>query len=121
MGPEESAFVHRDGFGEIYVDSFWNQSGGFTREREADAWLRGFMDLLRPFGDGRKYQNYPTRDQPDYRWAYWADAFNSLLFVKQKYDPGNFFSFEQSISPYPYDPAIRRSETPSRFSDMTVE
>ena len=79
------------------------------------------MDLLRPFGDGRKYQNYPTRDEPDYRWVYWADAFNSLLFVKQKYDPGNFFSFEQSISPYPDDPAIRRSAAPSRFSDMTVE
>lgn len=121
VGPEESAFVHRDAYGEIYIDSFWKKRGGFTREREADAWLRGFMDLLRPFGDGRKYQNYPIRGEPDYRWAYWADAFNSLLFVKQKYDPENFFSFEQSISPYPDDPAIRRSQAPSRFSDMTVE
>jgi len=121
VSPTACAFVHRDVYLDFYVDSFWKDVPEFTHAHEAKAWLRGFMDALRPFGDGRKYQNYPVRDLPDYRWAYWGDAFNTLLFVKQKYDPRDFFRFEQSISPYPADDAaVRRSTVPSLFSDPRI-
>jgi hypothetical protein len=66
------------------------------------------------------YQNYPERDHPDFRWLYWGDNFNSLLFVKQKYDPHNFFHFQQSISAYPEEGEIHRSQVPSMFSEPQI-
>jgi FAD/FMN-containing dehydrogenase len=120
VAADACAFVHRDVYLDFYVDSFWKDVPDFTHAHEARGWLRGFMDLLRPFGDGHKYQNYPVRGLPDFRWAYWGDAFPTLLFVKQKYDPHNFFRFEQSISPYPTDGDYRRSTVPSRFADPRI-
>ena len=57
---------------------------------------------------------------PDFRWAYWGDAFPSLLFIKDKYDPRNVFHFEQSVTPYPSDPKIHRSTAPSMFHDPRI-
>jgi hypothetical protein len=51
--------------------------------------------------NGEIYQNYPSPEVPDYRKNYWGRAFPTLLKAKQKYDPQNFFRFEQMISPYP--------------------
>lgn len=118
---EASAFIHRDVSMDFYVDTFWKKAGDFTHEKEARAWLEGFMALMQPHFNGHKYQNYPQRGFADYRWAYWGDAFNSLLFVKQKYDPTNVFHYEQSISPYPdEEPTLHRSTVPSMFSDPHI-
>jgi len=47
---------------------------------------------------------------PDYRSNYWGPALGALIAVKNKYDPGGYFSFPQVVSPYPGskgpDPAI---------------
>jgi hypothetical protein len=101
VSPTACAFVHRDVYLDFYVDSFWKDVPDFTHAHEARAWLRGFMDLLRPFGDGQKYQNYPVRDLPDFRWAYWGDAFNTLLFVKQRYDPRTSSASSRASRPTP--------------------
>lgn len=66
------------------------------------------------------YQNYPIRDFPGFRAAYWGDAFTTLLAVKQKYDPHNFFHFEQSISPPPSTAGVRRSTAPSLFAPAPI-
>lgn len=117
----DNAFIHRDVSMDFYVDSLWLEHGNLTHDAQASEWLAGFMERVRPHMTGNVYQNYPMRSFPDFRWAYWGEAFNSLLFVKQKYDPDNFFRFEQSITPYPDDPTITRATTPSRFSDPTIE
>lgn len=89
-----SAFIHRDVAMDFFVDVFWVDDGDQAREL---AWLDGFMALMQPHLNGHVYQNYPHRAMPDYRQAYWGEAYPRLMQVKSKYDPGNFFHFEQSI------------------------
>jgi len=98
-----SAFIHRNVYMDFFADSFFNEKGNITTRKEAEQWLQGFMNLTATFFNGRRYQNYPVRGFAGYRQAFWGDAFNDLLRIKNKYDPQNFFHFEQSISPYPAD------------------
>jgi hypothetical protein len=70
--------------------------------------------------NGHVYQNYPERNSPNFRWAYWGEAYESLWFVKQKYDPQNFFHFEQSISPFPSDGDLTRPTAKSKFKEKKI-
>ena len=83
-----SAFIHREASMDFFVDVFWVQDSDMAREI---AWLEGFMALMKPFLNGHVYQNYPHRGFADFRRA-------RLTLVKAKYDPSNFFHFEQSIA-----------------------
>ena len=115
--PDKNAFIHRDVYMDIFVDSFWWDP---NMKPAAIGWRDEFQLLLAPNFNGHRYQNYPERDARDYRWMYWEDAFPTLLFLKRKYDPTGFFRFEQDISPYPEGDGVTRSTAPSRFSDMTI-
>ena len=115
--PDKNAFIHRDVYMDIFVDSFWWDP---NMKPAVIGWRDEFQLLLAPNFNGHRYQNYPERDARDYRWMYWEDAFPTLLFLKRKYDPTGFFRFEQDISPYPEGDGVTRSTAPSRFSDMTI-
>jgi FAD/FMN-containing dehydrogenase len=117
---EDSAFIHRDVSMDLFADSFWTERGDFTHNVAAREWVDSCISIAQPLMNGHVYQNYPYREFPNFRWAYWGEAFNSLLFVKQKYDPDNLFHFEQSISPYPDNAGINRATTPSRFNDPHI-
>lgn len=120
-GPEGNAFTHRDVSVNFYVDVFW-----LSEEEQARVtpWLDGFMTLMEENGyfNDEVYQNYPRGTQLNYRWQYWGDNFNSLLFVKQKFDPQNFFHYQQSVSPVPDDAPgwIRRDHSTPFFSDPKI-
>jgi hypothetical protein len=121
VGKESNAFIHRSASHNFYVDVFWLSE----EERvEVVAWLDGFMRLMedRGFFIDECYQNYPRQSQTNYRWLYWGDNFNSLLFVKDKFDPENFFHYQQSVSPVPEGapPSIRRDTSQSFFSDPKI-
>lgn len=91
-----SAFVHRDAVFNAVLDVFWWEQA----DREASqAFLVGWMDLMEPLYNGHVYQNYPRLDDPNYAYKYWGDAQASLWDVKQKYDPGNVFTFAQAVLP----------------------
>lgn len=91
----DSAFVHRRVDADLVVDVFWT-----TPEERAqmEAWLEGFMQLVRPFLNGHVYQNYPQAGLQDFDQAYWGGAYPRLQQVKAQYDPTNFFRFPQSIA-----------------------
>lgn len=117
-----NAFVHRGVHLDFYIDSFWNASWDPpVDEKQARAFLAGITGIVRKHWNGHTYQNYPRRDTRNYRWEYWGDAFNTLLFVKHKYDPSGFFHYEQSITPYPEGPGITRSRLPSLFDDPHID
>lgn len=116
-----NAFVHRSVYTDFVIDSFWVEGWKYNDKDQAQAWLDGFMDLVGPMLADEMYQNYPIRNLPDYRWMFFRDGYNSLLFVKQKYDPNHFFEFEQAITPYPDDPGIHKSTVPSMFSDPVIQ
>jgi hypothetical protein len=89
------------------MDVFW-----YTPEDRAPAeqFLAGFCQIMESMWNGEVYQSYPSLAVPDYRKNYWGSAFPTLLAVKQKYDPQNYFRFDQMISPYPDGRARARAE-----------
>ena len=95
-----SAFVHRDAVFNAVLDVFWWQE----QDRAASqAFLVGWMDLMEPLYNGHVYQNYPRLDDTNYAYKYWGDAQAMLWDVKQKYDPGNVFTFAQAVAPVSAD------------------
>ncbi len=89
-----NAFVHRNVDMDFFVDSFWVDDAD---QAGAVAWLDGFMQLMAPYFNGEVYQNYPRRNTPNYRQAYWGDAFPALLACKLRNNSGTLLDFEQSI------------------------
>ena len=113
-----NAYIHRDVYLDLFCDICWKDDADQPR---AFSWRQGFDEMMAPLSNGHAYQNYARRDLADFRYIYWGDVYNSLLFVKRKYDPENFFRFEQTISAYPDDPQIRRASRPSMFSDPQIQ
>lgn len=114
---DSNAFIHRDVYFNWFQDVFWVDD---EQKPEAEKFLKEMVDAWTPHFNGHANQDYPHVSQPDYRWPYFGDAFNTLLWVKQKYDPHDFFHFEQSISPYPSDYDGPRDTTDPLFSDSEI-
>ena len=91
----DSAFIHRNVYMDFCVDVFWRNS---TEQQQMEAWMQGLLAIVQPYANGEVYQNYADASLVDFRTAYWADAYPTLLSIKQKYDPTNFFNYQQSIS-----------------------
>ncbi|MFZ2648858.1 MAG: FAD-binding protein, partial [Burkholderiaceae bacterium] len=104
-----NAFVHRDVDMDFFVDTFWVDDADRPR---AVQWLDGFMQLMAPYFNGEVYQNYPRRNTPNFRQAYWGGAFPALLACKLRYNDTALFDYEQSISPGPYEPADGAAAAP---------
>jgi len=107
------SFIHRQVDCDVFVDVFWMTD---DQRRQVVPYLNDYMDVLHPLSNGHSYQNYPRRGTADYRWRYWGGAFNTLLSVKQKYDPSNFFQFAQSISA-PAEPEERLGSAAPDLAD----
>ncbi|MEM9602547.1 MAG: FAD-binding oxidoreductase [Pseudomonadota bacterium] len=116
----DCAYIHRDVDFDLFIDNFMRPGWVGSDVPDGEKWLAGFNEVVARFANGHKYQNYPNRHNHNYRWNYWGDAYNSLLFVKGKYDPNNFFTFQQGLSPYPDEAGIKRSEVPSHFDDPVI-
>jgi FAD/FMN-containing dehydrogenase len=67
-------------------------------EREtARDWLARSWELVRPWGSGRVYPNFPDPDLEDWAHAYYGTNYDRLARIKARYDPGGFFRFRQSL------------------------
>lgn len=104
-----NAFIHRNVDMDFFVDTFWIVDADRPR---AVAWLDDFMRLMAPYFNGEVYQNYPRRNTPNYRQAYWGDAFPALLEYKLRYNNTHLFDFEQSISPAPPSHGVKGASVP---------
>ena len=91
-----SAFVHRNAVFNAVLDVFWWQEADRAASQD---FLVGWMDLMEPLYNGHAYQNYPRLDDINYAYKYWGNAQAMLWDVKQKYDPGNAFTFAQAVTP----------------------
>lgn len=96
--PNETAFVHRLARFDVYSWIFWLDE---EEERASLAFLEEFRRLMTPLSNGHAYQNYPNRENHDYRRMYWGENFPGLLAVKRKYDRDTLFAFGQTVSPPP--------------------
>jgi FAD/FMN-containing dehydrogenase len=90
-----SAFIHRNVKMNFFCDVFFDTESGDQYKNKK--WLGSFFTFMERYGNGHSYQNYPNRDQKDFRWAYWGDSYPRLAEIKKKYDPSIFFHYQQSI------------------------
>jgi FAD/FMN-containing dehydrogenase len=69
-----------------------------NHEREAARhWLARSWTSVHPWGSGGVYPNWPDPDLEDWAHAYHGTNLERLVRVKRKYDPDNFFRFDQSL------------------------
>ena len=60
-------------------------------------WVTRSWEALRPWGSGRVYPNFPDPRLDDWAEAYHGTNYERLRQVKEKYDPGRLFRFDQSL------------------------
>jgi len=96
IAPDANAFCHRQAMINVFTWVFWMTEG---EKPDAERYAAEFDRVLAPLSNGHSNQNYPNRNNKDYRWRYWGDNFKRLLQIKQRHDPNNLFRFPQMISP----------------------
>ena len=96
VGPQETAFNHRDAQHSLLVLRMWQDPA----DSEANiAWGRRCFRTAEPFLKGGVYVNYlGDEGGARVRAAYGAN-YDRLSAIKKKYDPTNFFHLNQNIKP----------------------
>jgi FAD/FMN-containing dehydrogenase len=74
----------------------WEDSGDAERCIE---WARGLATLLEPFGASDTYVNYLGDEGASAVRASYGPNYERLARLKKKFDPENFFCFNQNIAP----------------------
>jgi hypothetical protein len=70
-----------------------------AERRQARRWLDRSWELVRPYGSGRVYPNFPDPGLGDPGRAYYAGNEPRLRRVKARYDPDDVFAADGSIAP----------------------
>ncbi|ANH92228.1 hypothetical protein A8713_14510 [Streptomyces sp. SAT1] len=94
VSPTATAFVHRRSRMLAQYIASWTPGTPGTAAR---SWLTAAHGAMRPHASGAAYQNYTDPSLTDWRTAYYGDAADRLVKVKQQYDPDRFFSSPQSL------------------------
>ncbi|MGH2375789.1 MAG: BBE domain-containing protein, partial [bacterium] len=94
---DETAFPNRAAVHDINIVGAWAPNDP-DPARHVE-WVRGFWSALAPYAGG-VYVNFMS-DEPQaaVRAAYGTHTYARLVAIKKKYDPTNFFRFNQNISP----------------------
>jgi len=96
VGPEETAFVHRQADFNLAIIGVWTDPSENDRHI---AWARGVHAAVTPFVHGT-YVNYLGEEGQDRVRAAYGDAvYDRLVAVKNRYDPTNLFRMNQNIRP----------------------
>ena len=96
VGLEESAFAHRKHAYNFSVFSVWSDPKDTDKNV---TWTRAFWEAMKPSMAPGAYVNYlEDEGDPADRAAYGL-AYDRLVRLKNKYDPGNFFRRNHNISP----------------------
>ncbi|EJM99706.1 FAD-binding oxidoreductase [Herbaspirillum sp. YR522] len=96
---DATAYVHRNANYIFEMESAWAPIDSPDVVRRQQAWLSEYFAAMQPFMLRQSYVNFPSRELPHWANAYYGTNLARLMRVKKKYDPGNLFTFEQSIPP----------------------
>jgi hypothetical protein len=94
---DATAFVHREELFLIQYAVVVDPAASAAERKAARSWLTRSWVIVRPWGSGRAYQNFPDPDLEDRAHAYYATNYDRLVRIKRKYDPDDF-RFPQSVS-----------------------
>ena len=97
VGPEETAFGHRDARYAMVVVAAWPDPG----DDEANIrWVRDYYAAVHPCsGTEGGYVNFMSVDDAARAPANYGPTYERLRQVKATYDPGNLFHLNQNIPP----------------------
>ncbi len=97
VGEQDTAFSNRAAKYNFTILSVWKDSGEDDKNLK---WSREFGDAMKPLATGAGYVNYMTENEGAERIRATYEAnFEHLVAIKKKYDPTNFFSGNQNITP----------------------
>lgn len=116
LAADATAFMHRDVTMDFFCDVFWEKD---EDQEENVQWIQDLMVFMEQYSNGHSYQNYPCRLQEDWKWAYFGPYYPNLVWVKLKYDPDNFFHYQQSITAE-LDCEHENDYAPVKFSDPVI-
>jgi FAD/FMN-containing dehydrogenase len=94
----ETAFGLRRTHYSINIIAAWSDPS--MAEKCID-WAHGFASVLEGFGASDAYVNYLGDEGPAAVRASYGANYERLAELKKKYDPDNFFRFNQNIAPAP--------------------
>ncbi len=95
---ETNAFIHRDALYDAVLDVFWYD----PNDRDAAmAYLQDWINVMEEVWNNEVYQNYPSKNVPDFASNYWGSALTGLVKTKLKYDPDRRFIFDQAVPDTP--------------------
>jgi FAD/FMN-containing dehydrogenase len=94
VAEDATAFAHR---GERFLLKQTATVTSFAGWEAAWEWVTGSWSLMRPYGAGRAYVNFPDPRLEDWPRWYHAGNYERLRAVKRRYDPGNVLRFHQSV------------------------
>jgi FAD/FMN-containing dehydrogenase len=97
VGPDETAFGHRDARYAMVIGAFWPDPA----DDEADIkWVRDYYAAVHPYsGTDGGYVNFMSADDAARAPGNYGRTYERLRTVKTAYDPGNFFHRNQNIPP----------------------
>jgi len=90
---DATAVPHRPAKFVVQYDSYWTDPA--DQQRSTD-WIEAVRTTMLPYASGA-YVNYVDSTLPNYANQYYGVNLPRLMVVKKAVDPGNFFSFQQSI------------------------
>jgi len=97
LGEQDAAFANRAAKYNFTVLSVWKDSGEDDKNIK---WTRELGDAMKSWATGAGYVNYMTDDEGAKRVrATYGSNYERLVAIKRKYDPTNFFSGNQNITP----------------------
>jgi hypothetical protein len=98
VSAEESAFFGRDAAFLLNPEANWENPAD---DGKNIVWVREFVEDMQEFSDGSRYLNFAGFQEEGtelVRKGY-GNQFKRLAFLKEKYDPTNFFRLNQNIVP----------------------
>ena len=96
IGPEETAFFHRDAQYDLIIASIWTD----PRDSQANIrWAREVGDAATPFGSEGVYVNNMIDEGGEQIRAAYGNNYERLVALKNEYDPANLFRLNANIKP----------------------
>jgi hypothetical protein len=97
VGPDETAFSHRDALYDFLMLTGWEAPAEAERNI---AWTRELYSAMQPSLHAGVYVNaVGGEDGPQTRAAYRPETYERLVALKRTYDPTNLFRLNPNIDP----------------------
>jgi FAD/FMN-containing dehydrogenase len=95
VSPTETAFAHRQDQWDCFMLSQWDRPAD---DEPNIRWARELHSAMEPYMERAVYVNDLGDDEADRVRAAYGANYDRLVAVKAKYDPGNFFRWNQNVA-----------------------